>query len=168
MTFYTKFGGVETHTPWKRPTDDSIREWRDDLSFSLDDWYIVGNVIEKFSPTWDVDIILIQQPLKTRLNELSKQFTEMITKGFEHELLIDCCYMPEFYQTEWKPITKIRPDDRFYKEWNGGTYNPIYTADTVERIGPQLWMFSYNKPHDNWYKGKNRGYNFTGISLNNF
>lgn len=168
MTFKAKFGGVTTKTPWNRPTKEAIRKWRDTLSFSLDDWYIVGNVVEEFSDTWDVDIMLIQKPLKTPLNELSLQFKEMITKGFKHKLLIDCAFMPEFYQDEWQPISKIRPDDRFYKELNGEISNPIYTADDKERIGPQLWFFKYKKPHDNWNKGKDRGYNFTGIPLKEY
>jgi hypothetical protein len=168
MKFYTRYGGITTTTPWNRPTTEQCIVWRDSLSFSLDDWYIVGNFIEEFSPTWDIDIILIQKPLKTHLNDLSDMFTEMIDKGFKNELLIDPCWMPEFYQDEWKPIRKIRPDFEFYKEWNGGVYHDIYKADEVEQLHPQLWEYKYLKPHKNWYKGKNRGYNFTGIKLDNF
>jgi hypothetical protein len=168
MKFYTRYGGITTTTPWNRPKDETIREWRDSLSFSLDDWYVVGNVVEKFSPTFDIDIILIQNPLKSHLNDLSDMFTEMIDKGFKNELLIDPCWMPEFYQDEWRPIRKIRPDCEFYKEWNGGTYYSVYEADEVKQLHPQLWEYKYLKPHKNWFKGKNRGYNFTGIPLDKF
>ena len=168
MKFYTRYGGITTTTPWNRPKDETIREWRDSLSFSLDDWYVVGNVVEKFSPTFDIDIILIQNPLKSHLNDLSDMFTEMIDKGFKNELLIDPCWMPEFYQDEWRPIRKIRPDCEFYKEWNGGTYYSVYEADEVKQLHPQLWEYKYLKPHKNWFKGKNRGYNFTGIPLSQF
>jgi len=168
MKFFTKFGGVETTTPWNRPTKEKVIEWKQSLTCTLDDWYIVGNFVEGHSPTWDLDILLIQRPLKLSLNDLSKTFTEMITKGFEHELLIDCAWMPEFYQDIWREIIKIRPDDRFYKELNGGIYNPVYTADKVTKIHPQLWQYEYDKPHDNWFKGKNRNYNFTGIPLSTY
>ena len=43
MNFFTKYGGITTHTPWKRPTSKVIREWRDELSFDLTDWFVVGN-----------------------------------------------------------------------------------------------------------------------------
>ena len=165
MKFYCKYGGVETHTPWKRPEDYRIREWRDELSFPLDDWYVVGNVVEKFSDTWDVDIFLIQEPLKHSLNGLSNMFTEMIETGFKKELLIDCAHMNKFYQDEWEVITKIRPDNQFYKEHRGRINNPIYKADEVEQLHPQLWQYKYTKPHDNWWKGRNRGYSFKGIPL---
>ena len=168
MKFYTRYGGITTTTPWNRPTDEQCIVWRDSLSFPLDDWYIVGNFIEEFSPTWDIDIILIQNPLRTHLNDLSDMFTEMIDKGFKNELLIDACWMPEFYQDEWRPIRKIRPDKEFIKHWNGGVYHDIYKADEVEQLHPQLWEYKYLKPHNNWYKGKNRGYNFTGIPLDKF
>ena len=46
MKFFTKYGGITTHTPWKRPTSKVIREWRDELSFDLTDWFVVGNVVE--------------------------------------------------------------------------------------------------------------------------
>ena len=65
MNFFTKYGGVTTKTPWNRPNKDTIRRWRDKLSFDLNDWWVVGNVIQEFSPTFDVDIILYQTPLKT-------------------------------------------------------------------------------------------------------
>ena len=165
MKFYCKYGGVETYTPWNRPDTDTIREWRDELSFPLDDWYVVGNVVEKFSPTWDVDIFLIQEPLKHSLNGLSNMFTEMIETGFKKELLIDCAYMDKFYQDEWEEIIKIRPDNQFYKEHRGRIYNPIYKADEQEQLAPHLWKFKYTKPHHNWHKGKERGYSFKGIPL---
>jgi len=166
MNFFTRYGGVSTHTPWNRPDKDTIRRWRDKLSFDLNDWWVVGNVIEQFSPTWDTDVFLIQNPLKHSLNDLSNMFTEMIQKGFENKLLIDCAYMDKFYQDEWEPVTKIRPDKEFYKEWRGGIYHSVYKADEVKQLHPQLWEYKYLTPHDNWYKGKNRGYNFTGVSLN--
>ena len=165
MKFYTRYGGIETTTPWRRPEDNRIREWRDELSFPLDDWWVVGNVVEKFSPTWDCDIFLIQEPLRHSLNGLDHMFHEMIDTGFKKELLIDCAYMNKFYQDEWEEITKIRPDFEFYKEYNGGTYHSVYEADEVEQLHPQLWQYKYLKPHDNWWKGKNRGYSFKGIPL---
>jgi hypothetical protein len=168
MNFFARYGGVETKTPWHRPTKDKVIQWKQSLDCKLDDWYIVGNFIEEYSPTWDVDIILIQKPLKLSLNDLSNTFTEMITKGFEHKLLIDACWMPEFYQDIWREIIKIRPDNQFYKDWNGDIYNPTYTADKVEKIHPQLWQYEYHEPHDNWYKGKERGYSFTGIPLSTY
>ena len=168
MTFYAKYGGVETNTSWKRPEDSIIREWRDELSFSLDDWYVVGNVVEGFSDTWDVDIFLIQKTLRPSLNELSNMFTEMIETGFKKELLIDCAYMDKFYQDEWEEIIKIRPDKEFHKEWLGKKYHSVYEADEVKQLHPQLWEYKYNKPHDNWYKGKERGYSFKGIPLDKF
>ena len=168
MKFYTRYGGIETSTPWNRPTDEQCRVWRDSLSFPLDDWYIVGNFIEKYSPTWDIDIILIQKPLRAHLNDLSDMFSEMIDKGFKNNLLIDPCWMPEFYQDEWRGIRKIRPDKEFYKEYLDGVYHSIYEADEVEQLHPQLWEYKYFKPHNNWFKGKNRGYSFTGIPLSQF
>jgi len=168
MTFYTRYGGVETNTPWNHPQNHIIREWRDSLSFSLADWYVVGNVVELFSSTWDVDIFLIQEPLKHSLNDLSNMFTEMIDKGFQKELLIDCAYMDKFYQDEWEETTKIRPDKEFYKEYLGGVYHSVYEADEVKQLHPQLWEYKYLKPHNNWFKGKNRGYSFTGIPLSQF
>jgi len=167
MKFFAQFGGISTDIPWDRPTDDKVREWRDSLSFDLKDWYIVGNVIEKHSKTWDVDIMFIQPTIPT-LDTLSQQFSEMISKGFTNKLLIDCAWMDKFYQEEWQPIKKIRPDNKFEKFWNGQWYKSEYTADKVNQIGEQLWYYEWNSPHDNWYKGKDRGYNFTGISLNKF
>lgn len=168
MKFYTRYGGITTTTPWNRPNTDIIREWRDELSFSLDDWYVVGNVVEKFSETWDVDIFLIQEPLRHSLNDLSNMFTEMIDTGFKKELLVDCAYMNKFYQDEWEEVKKIRPDKEFYKEYLGGIYHSVYEADEVKQLHPQLWEYKYLKPHNNWFKGKNRGYSFTGISLDKF
>lgn len=165
--FYAKFGGVETNQPWDRPTDDVIRRWRDSLSFDLYKFYVVGNVVEKHSPTWDVDILLVQPEIPT-LAGLSEHFTEMIEKGFNHRLLIDCAWINQFYQEEWQPIRKIRPDNGFKKFWNGQWYESQYTADEVHQIGEQLWYYEWNSPHDNWWKGKNRGYNFKGISLDKF
>ena len=165
--FYAKFGGVTTNTPWNRPTDESVRKWRDSLSFDLTNWYIVGNFIEKYSPTYDLDIMLIH-PHTPNLNTLSERFTEMIVKGFSHKLLIDCAYMDKFYQEEWQPIKKIRPDNKFEKFWNGQWYKSQYNADEVSQIGEQLWYFKWNSPHDNWYKGKERGYNFTGVPLKDY
>lgn len=168
MKFFAKYGGITTTAPWNRPTDNTIREWRDELSFNLNDWWVVGNVVERFSPTWDIDIFLIQDPLKCPLNDLSDMFTEMIQKGFQHKLLIDCAYMDKFYQDEWEEVRKIRPDKEFYKELNGVVYHSVYKADEVKQLHPQLWEYKYLTPHDNWKKGKDRGYNFTGISLNKF
>ena len=168
MNFFTKYGGVTTHTPWSRPKKDTIKKWRDELSFPLNDWWVVGNVIEQYSPTWDTDIFLIQDPLKHSLNDLSDMFTEMIDKGFKHQLLIDCAYMNKFYQDEWEPVTKIRPDKEFYKEWHGGVYHSVYEADEVKQLHPQLWEYKYLTPHDNWYKGKNRGYTFKGVPLTKY
>ena len=168
MKFFTKYGGISTRTPWKRPTPKVIREWRDELSFDLTDWFVVGNVIEQFSSTWDVDIFLIQKPLKHSYNDLSDMFSEMLIKGFEKELLIDCAYMDKFYQDEWEPVIKIRPDKEFYKEMHNGVYHSVYEADRMVQCGPQLYKYYYDNPHDNWYKGKSRGYNFTGVSLKNF
>lgn len=168
MNFFTRYGGISTHTPWNRPDKDTIKQWRDKLSFDLNDWWVVGNVIEEFSPSWDTDIILYQTPLKTSLNDLSDMFSEMIQKGFEHKLLIDCAYVSEWYDKEWKPFYKIRPDKEFYKELKGSIYNPQYKADEVEQLGEHLYKFTFNKPYHNWYKGIERGYNFTGISLNKF
>ena len=136
MKFYSKFGGVETNTSWERPRPDVVRRWRDSLSFNLKDWYIVGNFIEQHSPTWDLDLLLVQPNIPT-LDTLSQHFTEMITKGFNHKLLIDCAWISEFYQEEWQPIKKIRPDNKFEKFWNGQWYKSEYTADKVNQIGEQ-------------------------------
>ena len=95
-------------------------------------------------------------------------FTEMIDKGFKKELLIDCAYMNKFYQDEWEEVKKIRPDKEFYKEYLVGTYHTIFGADKVEQIAPQLWRYDFYEPSKNWHKGKNRGYNFTGIPLDKF
>ena len=165
--FYANWGGCETTTEWYRPNDYAIRRWRDSLTSDLTNWFLVGNVIEKHSPTFDLDVILIQ-PTEPPLEELSRTFTEMISKGFEQELLIDCCYMPQFYQDEWQPITKVRPDKEFIKHWNGEEYHSVYKADEVEQLSEQLWKFHFNKPHHNWQKGKDRGYDFTGIELSKF
>lgn len=168
MKFFAKYGGISTTTAWNRPDKDTIKRWRDELSFSLNDWWVVGNVVEQYSPTWDTDIFLIQNPLKHSLNDLSNMFTEMIQKGFEHKLLIDCAYMDKFYQDEWEPVTKIRPDKEFYKEWNNEVYHSVYKADEVKQLHPQLWEYKYLTPHDNWYKGKERNYNFTGVPLSEY
>ena len=168
MNFFARYGGISTTTAWNRPHKDTIKRWRDELTFSLNDWWVVGNVIEEFSPTWDVDIFLIQKPLKHSLNDLSNMFTEMMQKGFEHKLLIDCAYMDKFYQDEWEPVTKIRPDKEFYKEWNGEIYHSVYKADEVKQLHPQLWEYKYLTPHDNWKKGKKRNYNFTGVPLKDY
>ncbi len=165
MKFYCKAGGVETKQPWLRPTDEKIREWYNSIDTDIQ-LYLVGNVVEKHSKTWDVDVIVYnpQPPLE----DLSKLFTECITKGFEHELLIDIIYTSEWYSESFKPFYKIRPDKEFYKEYLGGTYHTIFNADKVEQIAPQLWRYDFYKPSKNWYKGKNRGYNFTGIPLDKF
>ena len=92
----------------------------------------------------------------------------MIDKGFKKELLIDCFYVDKFYQDEWTPIRKIRPDFEFVKHWNGGIYHTVYKADKVEQIAPQLWRYDFYEPSKNWYKGKNRGYKFSGIKLDKF
>ena len=165
--FYAKWGGIETHTPWWRPDPDRIRRWRDDLSFDLTHWYIAGNVVEKHSPTYDVDVLMIN-PQIPHLSSLSRHFTEMISKGFKWELLIDCGWVNNYYQGEWQPLKKIRPDNGFYKEWSGGIYHTRYDADVEKQIGEQLWYYEFNQPHFNWKKGKERGYKFSVIPLNKF
>ena len=164
MKFYCKWGGVETYQAWNRPQDEQIREWYKSLDVDIP-LYICGNVVEKHSPTFDVDIMLRDE---IPLDEMSEVFTHCITKGFEYELLIDIAYISEWYSIPFKPFYKIRPDNQFYKELNGGTYHTIYEADKVEQLAPQLWRFDWYEPHSNYYKGLNRGYNFTGIPLDKF
>ena len=165
MNFFCRWGGVTSNQPWKRPQDEQIREWYNSLDTDIP-LYLVGNVVEKHSPTFDVDVMIYKD--LPHLNVLSELFTECITKGFQHELLIDIAFISEWYSVPFKPFFKIRPDNQFYKEWNGGIYNPKYTADKVEQLGPQLWKFDWYEPHSNYYKGLNRNYNFTGIPLENF
>ena len=165
--FYAKFGGVETTTPWWRPDDDRIRRWRDDLSFDLTDWYVVGNVVEKHSMTYDVDIINLN-PQIPHLSSLSEVFSQMISIGFTHELLIDCAWVNHFYEKEWKPLKKIRPDNKFEKFWRGEWHTTHYQADVSKQIGEQLWYFEFNQPSVNWKKGIERNYNFIKIPLDFF
>ena len=61
--------------------------------------------------------------------------------------------------SEYQPI---------YIEHRGRINNPIYKADEVEQLHHQLWQYKYTKPHDNWHKGKDRGYSFKGVRLNKF
>lgn len=165
--FYAKFGGIETTIPWQRPDDDRIRRWRDDLSFDLTNWWVCGNVIEKHSPTWDVDIIYLNPHIPT-LNRLSEVFSEMLMKGFTHQLLIDCAWVNHFYEKEWKPLKKIRPDNKFEKFWEGEWHRTNYQADVNQQIGEQLWYFEFNQPSVNWKKGIERNYKFNKIELNKF
>jgi hypothetical protein len=164
MKFFCRWGGVETYQAWNRPQDEQIREWYKSLDIDIP-LYICGNVVEKHSPTFDVDIMLRDE---IPLDEMSEVFTHCITKGFEHKLLIDIAYISEWYSIPFKPFYKIRPDNQFYKEWNGGVFNPTYKADEVKQLAPQLWRFDWYEPHSNYFKGLNRGYNFTGINLDKF
>jgi len=164
MKFFCRWGGVETYQAWNRPQDEQIREWYKSLDIDIP-LYICGNVVEKHSPTFDVDIMLRDE---VPLDEMSEVFTHCITKGFEHKLLIDIAYVSEWYSIPFKPFYKIRPDKEFYKEWNGGVFHTIFNADKVEHIAPQLWRYDFYEPNKNWYKGKNRGYSFTGIPLSEF
>ena len=168
MNFFCKYGGVTTHQPWQRPHSKVVREWRDSLSCPLDDWYVCGNLIEGYSKTWDVDIILYQNPLKISYNDLSDIFSEMIHLGFKYELLIDCAYVSEWYSKDWKPFYKIRPDKEFYKELHGGVYHKVYKSHKQVQLGKNLYKFYYNEPNDNYHKGIHRGYSFKGIPLKNF
>lgn len=168
MNFFCRHAGITTEQPWTRPRTKQLQEWRDSLSFSLKDWYVCGNLVEGFGKTWDVDIILYQKPLRISYNDLSDIFFEMIHKGFERQLLIDCAYVSEWYSKDWKPFYKIRPDKEFYKELNGGVYHKIYKSDEMVQLGQHLYKFYYNKPNDNYHKGIHRGYNFTGVPLKNF
>tara|TARA_R110000796_G_C14332527_1_gene409319 strand:+ start:68 stop:565 length:498 start_codon:yes stop_codon:yes gene_type:complete len=165
MKFYCKWGGVETKQGWLRPKDEKIREWFNSINTDIP-LYLVGNVVEKHSPTFDVDIMVYKH--QPPLEELSNLFTECIRKGFEHELLIDIAYISEWYSIPFKPFYKIRPDKEFYKEYLGGIYHTVYKADKVEQLAPQLWRYDWYEPHSNYFKGLNRGYNFTGIPLNKF
>ena len=134
MKFYARYGGCNTTIPWNRPSSESVRRWRDSLSFDLTDWYICGNFIEEFSPTWDLDCIFIQESLQVPLNELSDMFTEMLTKGFDNKLLVDPCWMPQFYQDEWEEIIKIRPDNQFYKEHRGRINNLLHAYGNTNTL----------------------------------
>ena len=164
MTFKCKWGGVISNQPWNRPKDETIREWYNALDIDIP-LYLVGNVVEKHSPTWDVDVILRDE---VPLDEMSEVFTHCITKGFEYKLLIDIAYISEWYSIPFKPFYKIRPDKEFYKELNGGTYHTIYEADKIEQLAPQLWRYDWYEAHSNYYKGLNRNYNFKGIRLDKF
>jgi len=165
MKFFCKWGGVTTTTPWDRPDDLRIRRWYDSLDTELQ-LYLAGNVVEKYSKTWDVDVMICNpQP---PLDVLSETFTECITKGFEHQLLVDMFYISDWYSIPFKPYYTIRPDKEFYKEWNGDVYHRVYKADRIEQIGKQLWKFYFDKPSNNYYKGLNRGYTFKGIKIDKF
>lgn len=165
MKFFCSWGGIQTHQPWTRPRDEQIRRWYDSLDTELQ-LYLVGNCVEKHSPTFDVDVMIYKH--LPPLDVLSETFTECIRKGFEHELLIDIAFISEWYSIPFKPFYKIRPDYQFYKEFNGGVYNPIYKADKVEQLAPQLWRYDWYEPHSNYFKGLNRGYNFKGVKLEHF
>ena len=156
---------METYQAWTRPKDEQIREWYRTIDTDIP-LYLVGNVVEKHSPTWDVDVMVYKH--QPPLDVLSEVFTECITKGFEHNLLIDIAFISEWYSKPFKPFYKIRPDKEFYKEAYHGVYHSVYKADEVKQIAPQLWRYDWYKPHDNYYKGLNRGYNFKGITLNKF
>lgn len=165
MKFFCRYAGIETYQPWNRPDDYKIREWYNSLDTNLD-LYIAGNVVEKHSKTWDVDILVCNpQP---PLDVLSETFIECVRKGFQHKLLIDIAYVSEWYSKEWKPFYKIRPDKEFYKEYYGGVHHQIYKADEVKQLAPQLWRYDYHTPNKNYYKGLNRGYTFNRIKLENF
>jgi len=172
MKFFCKWGGIETHQPWNRPEDVQIRRWYDSLDTELQ-LYLVGNVVEKHSPTFDVDVMIYKhQPpldvLSPPLDVLSETFSECIRKGFEHNLLIDIAFISEWYSIPFKPFYKIRPDKEFIKHWNGDVYHSVYEADKVEQIGEQLWRYDWQTPHENYYKGLNRGYTFKGIKIDKF
>ncbi len=162
MKFFARWGGVETTTPWNRPTDLQIRRWYDSLSTDLQ-LYLVGNVVEKHSPTWDVDVMIYKH--QPPLDVLSETFTECITKGLEHNLLIDIAFISEWYSKPFKPFYKIRPDYKFEKFYLGEWHRSEYKADKVTQIGKQLWRFDYDKPNDNYFKGLDRGYNFKGTKI---
>ena len=165
MKFFCKWGGIETHQAWNRPDDLTIRRWYDSLDTDIQ-LYLVGNVVEKHSPTYDVDVMIYKH--LPPLDVLSETFTECITKGFEHNLLIDIAFISEWYSKPFKPFYKIRPDKEFCKEWNGGVYHSVYEADKVEQIAPQLWRYDWYEPHENYYKGLNRGYTFKGVKIDKF
>ena len=165
MKFFCRYGGVETNTPWDRPTDVQIRRWYDSLSTDLQ-LYIAGNVVEKHSETWDCDI-LIYKP-QPQLDVLSETFTECIRKGFEHKLLIDIAYVSEWYGKDWKPFYKIRPDKEFYKEQRGRIYHTKYKADKETQLGKYLWRYDWYEPHAGYFKGVNRGYTFNRIKLDQY
>ena len=83
MKFFCKWGGVTTTTPWDRPDDLRIRRWYDSLDTELQ-LYLAGNVVEKYSKTWDVDVMICNpQP---SLDVLSEPLQSVLQK----DLNISC------------------------------------------------------------------------------
>jgi len=62
-TFYYRFGVVETHTAWKRPSFETFYKWWNEFK-TLEgvenyDFYVVGGALYDIEKTWDIDVAII-------------------------------------------------------------------------------------------------------------
>ncbi len=96
MSFYYKFGTVETTVAWNRPTEEVFNEWWEEFKtidgVSEFDFYLSGSFLnpENIPNTWDVDII-VTGPIK-RFTTLSDILTKGRELGFQKKIFIDLFY----------------------------------------------------------------------------
>jgi hypothetical protein len=96
MSFYYKFGTVETTTPWNRPTLEVFNEWWEEFKtfegVSDYDFYLSGSflTLRDTDKTWDVDVI-VTGPIKNFVN-LSDILKHGRLLGFQKKIFIDLFY----------------------------------------------------------------------------
>lgn len=96
MSFYYRFGPVETTIPWNRPTVEVFDEWWEEFKtfdgVSDYNFYMSGSFLnpENRPNTWDVDII-VTGPIKkfTTLSDILKHGRSL---GFQKKIFIDIFY----------------------------------------------------------------------------
>jgi len=94
MSFFYRYGEVETDISWNRPTWETFYAWWEEfkLEEGVSDYecYISGSSLVDIENTWDVDVI-ITGPIKdfVVLNNIIRKGREM---GFSKKIYIDICY----------------------------------------------------------------------------
>ena len=96
MSFYYKYGTVETTIPWNRPTLEVFNEWWEEFKtfegVSDYDFYMSGSflTLRDTDKTWDVDVI-VTGPIKNFVN-LSDILKHGRLLGFQKKIFIDLFY----------------------------------------------------------------------------
>lgn len=66
MSFYYRYGQLETTHPWDRPTWEKFYQWWDEMKTmdGLEDYelYVVGGMLHDPETTWDVDVLITGRP----------------------------------------------------------------------------------------------------------